>query len=664
MLIISDHEIGPERVPIPSLLASAAVHQSMVRKGTRLQASLIIESGEPREVHHLAALIGYGATAINPYLMLESIAAMDEIVVGGERLRSEDAVRRAIVGLCAGLLKVLSKMGISTIHSYRGAQIFEAVGIDRRLIDEHFTGTPSRLGGIGVEGLAREALTRHARAWPEAHGLALPEHVEEGLLAADHAKLLPQGGVYRWRRDGELHMWDPQTIASLQRSVRDGDSGLESYEEFSRRVNEENAQHALLRGLLGLRTAAESIPIEEVEPATEIVKRFSTGAMSLGALSREAHETLAIAMNRIGGMSNSGEGGEDPARNTPDENGDQRRSRIRQVASGPVRRRHRLPLPRRPASDQGRPGREAGRGRPASRPQGRRLHREPAALDPGRRADLAAAPPRHLLDRGPEAADLRPARGEPDGDGLGQARRRGRRRHRRRRRRQGRGRPHRDRRPRRRHRAPRRSPRSSRPACPGSSGLAEAQQALLDSELRNRVVLQADGQMRTGRDIVVAALLGADEVGLSTAPLIATGCIMMRVCHLNTCPVGVATQDPELRAPLPGHAGAGRHLHALRRRGGAPADGRARHPALRGPGRPDPPPRPDAWAEKLEDGGARPAAAARGAADRRGPAEGLRRSRRPRAGGPELRRPAAAQALPGQPRHRPQPRRCGSDPRW
>ncbi len=334
MLIISDHEIGPERVPIPSLLASAAVHQHMVRSGTRLQASLVAESGEPREIHHLALLLGYGATAINPYLMLESIAEMEDIVVGGERISSADAVRRSIDGVCMGLKKVLSKMGISTVHSYRGAQIFEAIGLDRELIAEHFTGTPSRLGGIGTRGLAREAIARHGRGWPAEHGLALPEYVEQELLPADHAALLPQGGVYRWRRDGERHMWDPQTIASLQRSVRDEAAGPESYAEFSRRVNDENAKFALLRGLLGLRTRPEPIPLDEVEPPSEIVKRFSTGAMSLGALSKEAHETLAVAMNRLGGWSNSGEGGEDRSRNTPDPNGDERRSRIRQVASG------------------------------------------------------------------------------------------------------------------------------------------------------------------------------------------------------------------------------------------------------------------------------------------------------------------------------------------
>ncbi len=546
MLVISDQAVGPERVPIPSLLASAAVHQHMVREGTRLQASLIVESGEPREIHHLAALIGYGATAINPTLMLESIAALDEIVVGGERLQPPDAVRRAVTGLCAGLLKVLSKMGISTVHSYRGAQIFEAVGLDHELIHRHFTGTPSRLGGIGVEGLAREALARHARGWPELHGLALPEHVEQALLPAEHAKLLPQGGVYRWRRDGELHMWDPETIASLQRSVRDGESAQQSYEEFARLVDQENSRHALLRGQLGLRTRPEPIPLEEVEPVAEIVKRFSTGAMSLGALSKEAHETLAVAMNRIGGKSNSGEGVEDRRRNTPDPNGDDRRSAIRQVASG----RFGVDIDYLSHADQLQikvaQGAKPGEG---GQLPGHKIDTYIASLrhsTPG--VELISPPPHHdiysIEDLKQLIYDLRAANprasvsvklaaeagvgtvaagvvkagadhiviaGHDGGTGA--------------------------------------SPQSSiqHAGVPWELGIAETQQALLDSELRSRVLLQADGQMRTGRDIVIAALLGADEMGLSTAPLIATGCIMMRVCHLNTCPVGVASQDPELR---------------------------------------------------------------------------------------------------------------------
>ena len=551
VIVISDHEVGPERVPIPALLATAAVHQDMVRKGTRLMASLVAESGEPREIHHIACLIGYGATAVNPYLMLESIRAMDDIVVGGERVTPDDAVRRAIAGICKGLMKVLSKMGISTVHSYRGAQIFEAVGLDRGLIGAHFTGTPSRLGGVGVPELAVEALRRHARAWPELHGMTLPEHVEEGLLPADHAALLPQGGVYRWRRDGEKHMWDPETIASLQRSVRDQDGGHDSYREFSRLVNEENARHALLRGLFGLRTKDEPLPLEEVEPISEIVKRFSTGAMSLGALSREAHETLAIAMNRLGGMSNSGEGGEDPRRNDPDPNGDQRRSRIRQVASG----RFGVDVDYLSHADQIQikvaQGAKPGEG---GQLPGHKVDDYIASLrhsTPG--VELISPPPHHdiysIEDLKQLIYDLRAANpsasvsvklaaeagvgtvaagvvkagadhiviaGHDGGTGA--------------------------------------SPQSSIQSAgvPWELGIAETQQALLDSELRDRVVLQADGQMRTGRDIVIAALLGADEMGLSTAPLIATGCIMMRVCHLNTCPVGIATQDPELRARFKG----------------------------------------------------------------------------------------------------------------
>ncbi|HKJ35191.1 MAG TPA: glutamate synthase large subunit, partial [Solirubrobacterales bacterium] len=553
MLIISDKAVDPERVPIPSLLACASVHQHMVRGGTRLQASLISESGEPREIHHIAALLGYGTTAINPYLMLDSIADMDEIIVGGERLAAPDAVRRAIKGLNAGLRKVLSKIGISTVHSYRGAQIFEAIGLDRDLIDRHFTGTPSRLDGLGTEELGREACGRHARAWPEQHGLALPEHVTDGLLPADHAELLPQGGVYRWRRDGERHMWDPETIASLQRSVRDPDEKqrLESYEEFSERVNDENAQHALLRGLLGLRTRKEPLPLEDVEPATEIVKRFSTGAMSLGALSRESHETLAIAMNRLGGFSNSGEGGEDPSRNTPDPNGDERRSRIRQVASG----RFGVDIDYLSRADQLQikvaQGAKPGEG---GQLPGHKVDAYIAGLrhsTPG--VELISPPPHHdiysIEDLKQLIYDLRAANpaasvsvklaaeagvgtvasgvvkagadhiviaGHDGGTGA--------------------------------------SPQSSIQSAgvPWELGIAETQQALLDSGLRNRVILQADGQMRTGRDIVIAALLGADEMGLSTAPLIATGCIMMRVCHLNTCPVGIATQDPELRARFKG----------------------------------------------------------------------------------------------------------------
>jgi glutamate synthase domain-containing protein 2/glutamate synthase domain-containing protein 3 len=381
--------------------------------------------------------------------------------------------------------------------------------------------------------------------------MSLPEHVEDNLLPADHATLLPQGGIYRWRRDGEMHMWDPETIASLQRSVRDGDNGHESYEEFARRVNDENARFALLRGVLGLRTRREPIPLEQVEPASEIVKRFSTGAMSLGALSKESHETLAVAMNRLGGFSNSGEGGEDRGRNAPDPNGDERRSRIRQVASG----RFGVDIDYLSHADQIQikvaQGAKPGEG---GQLPGHKVDSYIAGLrhsTPG--VELISPPPHHdiysIEDLKQLIYDLRAANpaasisvklaaeagvgtvavgvvkagadhiviaGHDGGTGA--------------------------------------SPQSSIQSAgvPWELGLAETQQALLDSELRNRVVVQTDGQMRTGRDIVIASLLGADEMGLSTAPLIATGCIMMRVCHLNTCPVGVATQDPELRARFKG----------------------------------------------------------------------------------------------------------------
>jgi glutamate synthase domain-containing protein 2/glutamate synthase domain-containing protein 1/glutamate synthase domain-containing protein 3 len=551
LLVLSDRPTSAERVPIPALLACSTVHHALTLEGTRLRAALVIESGEPREVHHLAALIGYGATAINPNQMLETMTMLDEPTVGLNGPLA-DANEMAIAAISKGLLKVLSKIGIATIRSYRGAQIFEIVGIDQDLVAEHFTGTPSKVGGIGLGEIAREALDRHARAYPEAHGLALAEHVEEARLPAASEKLLPQGGVYRWRRDGERHMWDPETIASLQRATRteDGDA-QESYEEFSRRVNDENSAHALLRGLFRFNEAANPVPIEEVEPAAEIVKRFSTGAMSLGALSPEAHETLAIAMNRIGGHSNSGEGGEDRRRNTPDPNGDERRSRIRQVASG----RFGVDVEYLSRADQIQikiaQGAKPGEG---GQLPGHKVDEYIAALRyalPG--TELISPPPHHdiysIEDLKQLIYDLRAANpkatvsvklaaesgvgtvavgcvkagadhvviaGHDGGTGA--------------------------------------SPLSSIQGAgvPWEIGVAETQQALLDSGLRTRVILQTDGQMRTGRDVVIGALLGADEIGLSTAPLIATGCIMMRVCHLNTCPVGVATQDPELRARFSG----------------------------------------------------------------------------------------------------------------
>src|SRR4051812_23622149 len=535
ILILSDRAVGRERAPIPSLLAVSAIHHHLVREGTRLRAGLVLESGEPREVHHFATLIGYGASAINPYVMLDTI---DELAVQGRIPGVEDAgeaERRAVKAVGKGLLKTISKMGISTIQSYCGAQIFEAVGLEKPLVDRHFTGTASRIGGVGLEVLAQEALDRHARAWP-------------GALD----DLLPVGGVYAWRRDGERHMWNPETIALLQHAVRAANgNSQDKYREYARMINEDAARRATLRGLLTFRTDLEPVPLEEVEPAKEIVRRFSTGAMSLGSISTESHETLAIAMNRLGGKSNTGEGGEDPRRFTPDENGDLRRSAIKQVASG----RFGVTIHYLVNADQlqikmaqgAKPG-EGGQlpGHKVDKYIGWVRHTTPGV-------GLISPPPHHdiysiedlkqliydLRCSNPKAsvsvklvaevgvgtvaagvakanADHVLISGHDGGTGA--------------------------------------SPLSSivSAGVPWEIGLAETQQTLLRNDLRSRIVVQTDGQLKTGRDVAIAAMLGADEYGFSTAPLIATGCIMMRACHLNTCPVGIATQDPELRKRFQG----------------------------------------------------------------------------------------------------------------
>jgi glutamate synthase (NADPH/NADH) large chain/glutamate synthase (ferredoxin) len=571
IIVLSDRQLGPRRAAIPSLLAVAAVHHHLVREGTRLRVGIILESGEPREVHHFATLIGYGASAINPYVMLETL---DDLVISGaiadpstngsltqtpEKLDEalERAAQNVVKALGKGLLKTISKMGISTIQSYRGAQIFEAVGLERAVIDKHFTGTASRVGGVGLDVLAVEALERHARAYPEPHD-----------------DLLPVGGVYAWRRDGEHHMWNPDTIALVQHAVRaaNGDVGaalkgereayetvrdspaMEKYREYAHAINEDAARKATLRGLLKIGPGEgerEPIPLEQVEPASEIVKRFCTGAMSLGSISREAHETLAIAMNRLGGRSNTGEGGEDPARYVPDANGDQRRSAIKQVASG----RFGVTIHYLVNADElqikmaqgAKPG-EGGQlpGHKVDDYIGSIRHTTPGV-------GLISPPPHHdiysiedlkqliydLRCSNPKAqvsvklvaeigvgtvaagvskanADRVLISGHDGGTGA--------------------------------------SPLSSIQAAgvPWEIGLAETQQTLLLNDLRARIVVQTDGQLKTGRDVVIAALLGADEMGFSTAPLVAAGCIMMRVCHLNTCPAGIATQDPELRKRFKG----------------------------------------------------------------------------------------------------------------
>jgi glutamate synthase (NADPH/NADH) large chain/glutamate synthase (ferredoxin) len=533
ILILSDRALSSERAPIPSLLAVAAVHHHLVREGTRLQAGLVLESGEPREVHHFATLIGYGASAINPYVMFETL---DALVAEGRIHDVDDpevAQKNVVKGIAKGLLKTISKMGISTIQSYNGAQIFEAVGLASELVERHFTGTASRIGGVGIDVLAQEALARHERAFPR------PED------------LLPVGGVYAWRRDGEHHMWNPETIALLQHSVRHG--GRPTYDEYAKLVNEDAARRATLRGLLKFRELPEEewLPLEEIEPAASIVKRFATGAMSLGSLSREAHETLAIAMNRIGGRSNTGEGGEDPVRYTPDPNGDLRRSAIKQVASGRFGVNINYLVNADELQIKMAQGAKPGEG---GQLPGHKVDRYIGSIrftTPG--VGLISPPPHHdiysiedlkqliydlrcgnpgarisvklvsEIGVGTVAAGVAKANsdhvlisGHDGGTGA--------------------------------------SPLSSIQSAgvPWEIGLAETQQTLVLNDLRSRIWVQTDGQIKTGRDVVVAALLGADEMGFSTAPLIATGCIMMRACHLNTCPVGVATQDPELRKRFKG----------------------------------------------------------------------------------------------------------------
>jgi glutamate synthase domain-containing protein 2/glutamate synthase domain-containing protein 1/glutamate synthase domain-containing protein 3 len=530
ILILSDRNLGPERVAMPSLLAVAAVHHHLVRRGTRLRTGLVIESGEPRDIHHMATLIGYGAAAINPYVMFESLDELTDRSLLPLDLDRDEAEKRIVRAIGKGLLKTISKMGISTIQSYCGAQIFEAVGLDRELIDNHFTGTASRIGGVGARVLAEEALERHFRAYPRTA-----------------REVLPVGGVLQWRRDGEIHIWNPDTVAKLQHSVREqnGDR-LQTYSEFARLVNDDATRKAALRGLMKLNTLPEPIPLDEVEPATEIVKRFTTGAMSLGALSREAHETLAIAMNRMGAKSNTGEGGEDPSRYTPDANGDLRRSAIKQVASG----RFGVHIHYLVNSDQIQikmaQGAKPGEG---GQLPGHKVDDYIAAIrNSTKGVGLISPPPHHdiysIEDLKQLIYDLRCA--NPTGSvsvklvsevGVGTVA-------------AGVAKANAD------HvtiagydGGTGASPQSSihGAGVPWEIGLAETQQTLLLNDLRSRITVEVDGQMKTGRDVVIGALLGADEFGFSTAPLIAMGCIMMRVCHLNTCPVGIATQNPELR---------------------------------------------------------------------------------------------------------------------
>ena len=429
IIVLSDRNLGAERVPMPALLATAAVHHHLVREGTRLQIGLVVETGQAKEIHHVACLIGYGASAVNPYVMFESLYALHREGRLPEGMTPDEAVTRTIKAVGKGLLKILSKMGISTIRSYTGAQIFEAIGLEEQLVERHFTGTASRVGGVGLNVLAWEALDRHARAYPAAS-----------------SELLPPGGIYAWRRDGEFHGWNPETIATLQQAARE-EGGADAYERFATYVNEVAVPKSSLRGLLRFNEAPEPVPLDEVEPASEIVKRFKSGGMSLGALSPEAHETLATGHEppRRQVEHRRGRGGPGALRRRP--------PLVDQAGGvGPLRRDRALPGERRRAPDQGRPGRQARRGRPAARPQGRPLHRAPAPLHARRGPDLAAASPRHLLDRGPQAADLRPALRQPARACVREARGRGGRGHGGRRRGEGERRPRGDRRARRRHR--------------------------------------------------------------------------------------------------------------------------------------------------------------------------------------------------------------------
>jgi glutamate synthase (NADPH) large chain len=531
VLVLSDRGVSEERAFIPSLLATAAVHHHLVRRGIRTATTLVVETGEAREVHHFALLVGYGATAIAPYLAFETLENLS-----GSELLGDVGVKEAqanyVKAIGKGLLKIISKMGISTLFSYCGAQIFEAVGLDRELVERHFTGTASRIGGVGLAHIEREVLERHQRAF---------SGVEDGT------EELEVGGEYQLRAQGQYHQWNQKSIPLLQRAVKTGD--LETYREFTRHFDEKSARFSTLRGLFDFEESP--IPLDEVEPAREIVKHFTTGAMSLGALSREAHETLAIAMNRIGGKSNTGEGGEDPERFADDANGDSRRSSIKQVASGRfgvtteyLVNSDVLQIKMAQGSKPGEGGQLPGHkvseyiARVRYSTPGVGLISPPPHHDIYSIEDLAQlihdlknANPRALVSVklvaevgvGTVAAGVAKAKadhitisGHDGGTGA--------------------------------------SPLSSvkHAGLPWELGLSETQQVLVENELRGRVILETDGQLKTGRDVVVAALLGAEEFAFSTSPLVATGCIMMRVCHLNTCPVGIATQDPELRKKFVG----------------------------------------------------------------------------------------------------------------
>src|SRR5688572_20745277 len=533
ILILSDRGVNKDIAPIPSLLAVSGLHHYLIRHGLRMKVSLALETGDAREVHHFAVLIGYGCSVINPYLAFETLDGMirDEMLPDvAHKLACKNFAKASV----KGVVKVMSKMGISAVQSYHGAQVFEAVGLRQDVIDEYFTGTSSRVGGVGVDVIAREVLMRHTAAFAERKRALQTE--------------LPSGGQYQWRADGEFHLFNPESIHRLQKSVRT--NSYATYKSYAELIDDRAKNLSTLRGLLDFKQG-ESIPIDEVEPVESIMRRFKTGAMSYGSISKEAHETLAIAMNRIGGKSNTGEGGEDPDRYVPEANGDSKNSAIKQVASGRFGVTSNYLVNARELQIKMAQGAKPGEGGqlPGTKvyPWIAKTRHTTAGVG------LISPPPHHDIYSIEDLAELihdlknanRRARisvklvaevgvgtiaagvakahadvvlisGADGGTGA--------------------------------------SPLTSlqHAGLPWELGLAETHQTLVLNNLRSRIAVETDGQLKTGRDVVIAALLGAEEFGFATAPLVATGCIMMRVCHLNTCPAGVATQDPQLRARYAG----------------------------------------------------------------------------------------------------------------
>ena len=533
ILILSDREMDQFHAPIPALLASAGLHHHLIRSGTRTRIGLVLESGEPREVHHFCLLLGYGVQAVNPYMVFE---CLNDMIHEGmlKDIAYHDAVKGYVKAAVKGVVKVMAKMGISTIKSYCGAQIFEAVGLGQELVEQYFTWTPSRVGGIGIDEVALEAQRQHAKAFPS---YPLNGHTLEVY------------GQYQYRTDGELHLFNPRTIHLLQKACRTND--YKAFKEYTQLIDDQSQRLATLRGLMELKRGEHPVPLEEVEPIEEIVKRFKTGAMSYGSIGKEAHEALAIAMNRLGGKSNTGEGGEDPARYIPDANGDSRNSAIKQVASGRFGVTSYYLTQAREIQIKMAQGAKPGEG---GELPGRKVYPWIAKVrhsTPG--VGLISPPPHHdiysIEDLAQLIHDLKNANhharisvklvseigvgtiaagvakghadvvlisGHDGGTGA--------------------------------------SPQTSikHAGLPWELGLAETHQTLVLNNLRSRIAVETDGQLKTGRDVVIAAMLGAEEFGFATTALVTLGCIMMRVCHLDTCPVGVATQNPELRKKFAG----------------------------------------------------------------------------------------------------------------